>query len=71
MGAGVWLHVTERHAHEHAHEILEHDHLHRHDATFTPTRPCGTRIHTIPIFTTGTAIDAFWPAAVVPAVQDG
>jgi drug/metabolite transporter (DMT)-like permease len=36
MGAGVWLHLTERHDHEHTHELLEHPHfpdahhLHRH-----------------------------------------
>ena len=29
--AGVWLHVTERHAHEHLHEPLEHAHSHAHD----------------------------------------
>lgn len=32
MGAGVWLHITEYHGHEHAHERLEHEHLHRPDA---------------------------------------
>jgi len=31
MGLGVWLHLTERHAHEHVHEALGHDHVHRHD----------------------------------------
>jgi len=31
MAAGVWLHVTERHAHTHAHEELAHDHAHVHD----------------------------------------
>ncbi len=31
MGAGVWLHLTERHEHPHAHEPIEHSHLHRHD----------------------------------------
>jgi drug/metabolite transporter (DMT)-like permease len=31
MGAGVWLHLTERHEHEHAHEPLEHVHAHAHD----------------------------------------
>ncbi len=30
MGLGVWLHVTERHLHAHAHHALEHDHEHRH-----------------------------------------
>lgn len=31
FGLGVYLHVTERHAHRHAHPALEHDHVHRHD----------------------------------------
>jgi drug/metabolite transporter (DMT)-like permease len=31
MGAGVWLHLTERHEHEHTHEPLEHEHEHVHD----------------------------------------
>lgn len=31
MGAGVWLHLTERHGHEHQHEHLEHSHRHVHD----------------------------------------
>jgi drug/metabolite transporter (DMT)-like permease len=31
MGAGVWLHVTERHDHEHLHEPLAHSHVHVHD----------------------------------------
>ncbi len=31
MAAGVWLHLTERHVHEHAHEALEHTHEHVHD----------------------------------------
>lgn len=32
MGAGVWLHLSERHEHEHEHGPLEHEHLHVHDA---------------------------------------
>jgi drug/metabolite transporter (DMT)-like permease len=32
MGAGVWLHLTERHEHAHTHEPLEHTHPHVHDA---------------------------------------
>lgn len=28
---GIWLHLTERHGHEHLHEVMEHDHLHSHD----------------------------------------
>jgi drug/metabolite transporter (DMT)-like permease len=31
MGAGVWLHLTERHEHEHVHEPVEHSHPHVHD----------------------------------------
>jgi drug/metabolite transporter (DMT)-like permease len=32
MTLGVWLHVRERHVHEHTHERLEHTHRHVHDA---------------------------------------
>src|SRR5947207_8279542 len=32
MGAGVWLHLAERHEHEHVHEPLQHEHRHVHDA---------------------------------------
>ena len=32
MGLGVWLHLSERHAHEHWHEPLIHSHPHTHDA---------------------------------------
>jgi drug/metabolite transporter (DMT)-like permease len=31
MAIGVWLHVSERHAHDHTHEALAHDHRHCHD----------------------------------------
>ena len=31
FAAGLWLHLTERHRHEHTHEALEHVHPHRHD----------------------------------------
>lgn len=31
MGAGLWLHLSERHEHEHEHEALEHEHSHTHD----------------------------------------
>lgn len=31
MGVGVWLHLSERHDHEHTHESLTHDHWHTHD----------------------------------------
>lgn len=32
MGAGVWLHLTERHDHRHTHASLDHEHVHEHDA---------------------------------------
>lgn len=32
MALGVWLHLTERHAHPHTHELLAHAHPHAHDA---------------------------------------
>ena len=32
VAAGVWLHVTENHAHLHEHEPMEHAHRHVHDA---------------------------------------
>jgi drug/metabolite transporter (DMT)-like permease len=31
MGAGTWLHLSERHEHRHAHGPLAHDHSHVHD----------------------------------------
>lgn len=31
MVAGIWLHLAERHAHEHQHEAMRHEHAHRHD----------------------------------------
>ena len=31
MGAGIVLHLAERHGHEHEHESLEHEHAHSHD----------------------------------------
>lgn len=31
MGAGLWLHLVERHEHEHIHDVLEHEHAHVHD----------------------------------------
>ena len=31
MAVGMWLHLTERHAHEHLHEATEHGHRHVHD----------------------------------------
>jgi len=32
IAAGVWLHITERHAHAHLHEPISHAHRHAHDA---------------------------------------
>jgi ABC-type nickel/cobalt efflux system permease component RcnA len=31
MGAGIWLHVSERHAHTHTHVRMVHAHAHSHD----------------------------------------
>ncbi|MBI1182317.1 MAG: EamA family transporter [Alphaproteobacteria bacterium] len=31
MAGGLWLHLAERHDHEHVHEALEHEHRHVHD----------------------------------------
>ena len=31
MAVGVWLHLTERHEHEHTHDAITHDHWHTHD----------------------------------------
>lgn len=31
MGAGLWLHLTERHEHSHHHEAMGHTHRHAHD----------------------------------------
>jgi drug/metabolite transporter (DMT)-like permease len=31
MAGGVWLHISEHHAHEHTHDALVHDHWHVHD----------------------------------------
>jgi drug/metabolite transporter (DMT)-like permease len=31
MGIGLWLHLAERHYHEHLHEAIEHEHSHVHD----------------------------------------
>ena len=50
MALGVWLHVTERHEHPHAHEALDHahDHVHgrgdpHHEHAHVPPVPPGTR----------------------------
>lgn len=32
MALGVWLHLSERHVHQHTHEVIEHMHEHTHDA---------------------------------------
>ena len=52
MGIGVWLHLTERHAHEHVHEATTHAHPHFHDehhrhshGAFDPPGEPHTHIH--------------------------
>jgi drug/metabolite transporter (DMT)-like permease len=53
MAAGVWLHLTEQHDHEHVHEALTHEHAHRHDEHHVHDHPAGipttephTHLHT-------------------------
>ena len=41
MGAGVWLHLTERHDHRHTHVSLDHEHVHEHDAHHQHPHPEG------------------------------
>ncbi|TXT38114.1 MAG: hypothetical protein FD135_3072 [Comamonadaceae bacterium] len=51
MAAGVWLHLTEKHAHEHNHATLLHSHAHRHDAHHQHSHDThwdGTEPHTHP-----------------------
>jgi drug/metabolite transporter (DMT)-like permease len=47
MGNGVWLHLTERHEHQHTHEEMCHEHGHVHDEhhqhEHNPPVPLGTR----------------------------
>jgi drug/metabolite transporter (DMT)-like permease len=50
MAVGVWLHLTERHEHMHAHEAMQHEHEHvhglgdeHHDHLHVPPVPRGTR----------------------------
>jgi drug/metabolite transporter (DMT)-like permease len=50
MALGVWLHLTERHEHLHAHRTMEHAHAHvhgtgdeHHDHVHVPPVPPGTR----------------------------
>ena len=45
MALGVWLHLTERHAHEHAHGALEHLHEHLHGAH----DPHHDHVHPVPV----------------------
>lgn len=47
MGAGVWLHLTERHEHMHRHEEFEHEHAHEHDAHHRHhgDEPVGVHVH--------------------------
>jgi multidrug transporter EmrE-like cation transporter len=42
MAAGVWLHLTEHHDHEHVHDALIHDHAHRRDEHHQHDHPPGT-----------------------------
>ena len=42
MALGVWLHLAERHVHEHVHEPLTHEHRHVHDEHHQHTHEPGT-----------------------------
>lgn len=42
MALGVWLHLTEHHAHEHVHQELVHAHMHSHDEHHQHTHEPGT-----------------------------
>jgi drug/metabolite transporter (DMT)-like permease len=42
MGAGAWLHLTERHEHDHAHEAVAHVHAHVHGEHHGHDHPAGT-----------------------------
>ncbi len=42
MAAGVWLHLSEVHEHEHTHELLTHEHSHIHDIHHQHEHPPGT-----------------------------
>jgi drug/metabolite transporter (DMT)-like permease len=51
MAIGVWLHLTERHIHDHVHELLEHGHRHVHDEHHQHAHPFewdGTEPHSHP-----------------------
>lgn len=41
MAIGLWLHLTESHGHEHAHEALEHEHRDVHDSHHQHEHPPG------------------------------
>lgn len=41
MAAGVWLHLTEHHAHSHQHTPLNHAHPHHHDTHHQHSHPAG------------------------------
>lgn len=41
MALGVWLHLTERHAHSHHHDPTTHDHWHTHDVHHQHAHPEG------------------------------
>jgi len=43
MAVGVWLHLTERHTHQHGHLALRHDHLHTHDEHHRHDHPAGLK----------------------------
>lgn len=44
MGLGVWLHVTERHGHEHARQSMDREHAHVYDERHRRPIPLRTPI---------------------------
>lgn len=43
MMVGIWLHLTERHEHEHVHEMVEHEHELLHDEHHQYLSPCAPK----------------------------
>lgn len=48
MGLGLWLHLTEHHAHPHLHEAMDHSHPHSHDLHHQHEHPDQPRLMLAP-----------------------
>ncbi len=44
MGAGLWLHLTERHTHAHTHPVITHEHAHVHDEHHQHVHAAGVQL---------------------------